>query len=127
MCTTQGTLSSDSNIFYSPLQSDSAVNSEPHKYLLKFPIFHLTTAVYPTKLFLELFSGDTVDLDMKEIGHRLIPYRYFSNSHSPPSFYCAYDFLPMLSHLLAEAPLSFHPWTSLYLCITLYMGLILQK
>ena len=54
---------------------------------------HLTAADYPTKLFLEFSSGDTVDLNRKKIVRRSIPSSYFSNSHFPPSFYCAYDFL----------------------------------
>ena len=46
-----------------------------------------------TKLCIEFFSEDTVDLDMKGIGNRHIPSRDSSNSHFPPSFSCASDFL----------------------------------
>ena len=40
---------------------------------------HLTAAEYPTKPCLYFFSGDTVDLEMKEIGRRRIPSRDLSN------------------------------------------------
>ena len=69
------------------------MNYDPHKYFLKFPIDHLTAATSPTNLCLDFSSGDTVDIEMKDIGHRRIPYRDLSNSHFPPSFYCAYDFI----------------------------------
>ena len=80
LCTTWGTLASDSNIFCSPLKSDSTVNYDPHKYFLDFSMAHLTTAASLTKLFLDFSSGDTVDIEMKDIGCRHIPSREFSNS-----------------------------------------------
>ena len=50
-------------------------------------------SAYPTKTCLEFSSGDTVDLEMKEISRRHIPYRDMSNSHFPLIFSCAYEFL----------------------------------
>ena len=55
---------------------------------------HLTSADSPTKLCIEFSSGNTVYLDMKEIGRRRIPSRELSNSHFPPYFYCSSAFLP---------------------------------
>ena len=54
---------------------------------------HLTEAAYPTKLCLDFYSGNTVYLEMKDISRRHINSRDFSNSHFPPSFSCASDFL----------------------------------
>ena len=62
------------------------VNYATHKYFLKFSIDHLTADDSPTKLYLEFSSGDTVDLDMKEICRRRIPSKDFSNSNFLPSF-----------------------------------------
>ena len=69
------------------------MNPDPQKYFLDFPMSHLTATASPTKLCLEFSSGDTVDLEMKDIGRRRIPSRDLSNSHFPPSFSCASDFL----------------------------------
>ena len=68
-------MASDSNNFINPLQSDSTMNYDIHKYFLKFPMAHLTTGASPKKICLDFSSGDTVDLDMKEIGRRRIPSR----------------------------------------------------
>ena len=65
LCTTWGTLASDSNCFCSPLKSDSTVNSSTDNYFLNFPMDQLTAAAYPTKLWIEFSSGDINDLDMK--------------------------------------------------------------
>ena len=54
---------------------------------------HLTEADSPTKLCLDFYSGETVYLDMKDIGRRRTTYIDFSNSHFPLSFSCAYDLL----------------------------------
>ena len=51
------------------------MNSDPQNYSLKFSIDHLTEYASTTKLCLDFSSGDTVDLDMKEIGRRRIPSR----------------------------------------------------
>ena len=56
--------------FGSLLKSDSTVNSDHHKYFLRFPMVHLTAAAYTTNLCLEFSSGNTIDLEMKEIGRR---------------------------------------------------------
>ena len=53
----------------------------------------LTVDDPPTNLCLDFSRGDTVDLDMKEIGHRRITSRDFSDSQFPPSFSCVSDFL----------------------------------
>ena len=82
-----GMLASDSAIFFSPLQSESTVSSDPHKYFLKFPMDHLTETASPTKLCIEFSSDDTVDTKMKEIGNRRIPFRDLPNSHFKMSFY----------------------------------------
>ena len=58
----------------SSIQYDSTVNYAPYKYFLNFTIAHLIAAASPTKLCLDFSSGSTVDLDMKEIGRRRIPY-----------------------------------------------------
>ena len=47
----------------------------------------------PTKLCLKCFSGDTVDLKMKLIGRRRIPFRDLSNSHFPLDFTCVSVFI----------------------------------
>ena len=54
---------------------------------------HLTVAASPTKPYIDFSGGNTVDLDMKEIGCRRITSRDLSNSHFPTSFSCASDFL----------------------------------
>ena len=79
LCTTWSTLAYDSNNCYSPLQSDRTVNSDPHKYFLKFPMYHLTAAVYPTKLCLDFYTDKTVDIEIKYIGRRRITSRDLSN------------------------------------------------
>ena len=91
MCTTWGTLASDSKSFCIPLQSDSTISSDPHKYILNFSMDQLTVDASPTNLCLDFSSGKTVDLKIKEIGRRRIPSRDLSNLHFPPSFYCAYN------------------------------------
>ena len=65
LCTTWGTLASDSKNFCSPLQDDSNVNYDPHNYFLNFPMDHLNADTYPTKLCLDFSSGYTVDHEMK--------------------------------------------------------------
>ena len=45
------------------------------------------------KLCIEFPGGDTIDLDIKDIGRRRIPSRDLSNSHLLTSFYCASDFI----------------------------------
>ena len=57
------------------MQYDSAVNSDLHKYFMNFTMAHLTAAASPAKLCLDFLSDNTVDLDMREIGRRRIPYR----------------------------------------------------
>ena len=93
LCNTWCTLASDSKNFCSTLKSDSTVNYDPPKYFLNFPMSHLTAYASPTKLCLDFHSGDNVDIDMKEISHRLITSRNLSNSKFLPSFSCDYDFL----------------------------------
>ena len=61
--------------------------------LLKVPFGLPTVTAYPTKLCLELSSGNTIDLEIKEIGGRCIPSRDLSNSHFLLSFSVAYDFI----------------------------------
>ena len=61
---------------------------------------HLTETDSPTHLCLGFSNGDTVDLEMKEIGRRQISSRELSNSHFPPFFSCASDLLNPLSRLL---------------------------
>ena len=70
------------------------MNFDTHKYFLNFTMSHLAAAVSPTKVCLEFSSGDTVDLEMKEIGCRHITSRDLSNSQFPPAFYYAYNFIP---------------------------------
>ena len=79
LCTTWVTLASASNNFWSQLKTDSTVNSYPHKYFLYFPFPHRTVSASPTKLCIGFSSGNTVDLEMKKIGHRCIPHRDLSN------------------------------------------------
>ena len=89
----RGTLASDSNNVFSPFRSDSTVNYTPHKYFLNFMMEHLTVDDSPTKLCLEFSCGDTVDIDIKKVGHRCIPSRYLSNLHFSLSFSCASNFI----------------------------------
>ena len=81
LCTTLGTLAYDSNNFCISLKYDSKVNYDPHKYLMNFPMAHITVADSTTKIYLHFYIGDTVDVEMKEIGRRRIPSRDLSNSH----------------------------------------------
>ena len=53
----------------------------------------LTEVAYTTKLCLEFSSGDTVDIEMKEIGRIWITSRDLSNSHFTSYFSCASDFI----------------------------------
>ena len=69
------------------------MNSTPHKYFLKFPMAQLTIDASPTKLCFDFYSGDNVDLEMKEIGCTRISSRDLSNSHIAMSFYCDSNFL----------------------------------
>ena len=69
------------------------MNSDPHKYFLNSPIAHLTADTSPTKLCLDFSSGDTFDLEMKEIGRRRIHSREFSNSQFTLYFYFDSDFI----------------------------------
>ena len=62
LCTTWGTLASDSNNFCIPLKYDSIMNSSSRKYFLNFPMAHLTTDDSNTKLCLDFYSGNTVDI-----------------------------------------------------------------
>ena len=52
---------------------------------------HLNAAVSPENICLDFSCGDTVDIEMKEIGRRRIPSRDLSDSHFPLSLYCASD------------------------------------
>ena len=65
LCTTWGTLASDSNNFYCPLKYDSTLNSDPHKYFLKISMDNLTLDFSPTKICPDFYSGDTVDIEIK--------------------------------------------------------------
>ena len=56
---------------------------------------HLTAASSPAKLCIYFPRGGTIDIEMKYIGHRSIPYRGLSNPHFPPFFSCASDFLDL--------------------------------
>ena len=84
------------------------MNFDPHKYFLKFPMSQLTAAAPPTKLCLEFSSGDTVAIEMKDIGKRRIPSRDLSNSNFLPSFYFASYFLSSsdTSSFKSTAPIS---------------------
>ena len=93
LCTTWGTLASDSKNLFSPLKSDSTVNYDPQKYFLNFPAAHLNAATSPTKICLDFSSGDTVDIEMKDIGRKRIPSRDLSNSQFLASFSYASGFI----------------------------------
>ena len=69
------------------------MNSSPNKYPPKFPMAHLTLSASPTKMCLDFSSGNTVDIDMKDIGRRRIISRDFPNSHFSSSFYFSSDFI----------------------------------
>ena len=86
-------MASDSKNFCIPLQSDSNVNYDPHKYFLNFPMAHLTEAASPTKVCIKFFSRNPVDIEMEEIVRRRITSRDLSNSHFPPSFSWDYAFI----------------------------------
>ena len=51
------------------------MNSDPHKYFLNFHMAHLTVADSPKNLCLEFYSGETVDINIKEIGRMRITSR----------------------------------------------------
>ena len=65
LCTAWGIFDSHSKDFWSPLKSDSTVNTDTHKYFLIFPIAHLTVASSPKNIYLDFSSGNTVDIEMK--------------------------------------------------------------
>ena len=69
------------------------MNFSPHKYFLNFPTNDLTASYSPTKVYLEFSSGDSNDIEMKEIVRRPIPSRDLSNLHFPPYFSCDSDFI----------------------------------
>ena len=54
---------------------------------------HLAAAASPKNIRLKFSRGDTIDIEMKEIGCRRITSRELSNSHFPPYFYWDYEFL----------------------------------
>ena len=91
LCIKWGTFPSDLNIF-SPLKLDIAVNSVTKKFFINFLMAHFTADASPAKVYLELYSVDTIDLQMKEIGRRRI-FRDLSSSHFLPDFSCTSDFL----------------------------------
>ena len=93
LCTTWGTLGSDSNNLCSLLQSEISMNSDPYKFFLNFPMAHITEAISTTKLCPDFSSGDNVDIEMEYIGCRSIPSRDLSNSHFLLYFSCASNFL----------------------------------
>ena len=113
-CNMWGTLDSDLENFSSPLQWDSTMNYALPNYYLNFTLAHLTVATSSKKQCLDFSSGDTVDIEMKEIGLRRIPSRDLSNSHFSPTFLVPITFFPPLIHIISEAPPPFHPWTSPY-------------
>ena len=51
------------------------MNYDTEKYFLNLPIAHLTVADFTTKICIDFSSGDTVHIEMKEIGRRRIPFR----------------------------------------------------
>ena len=65
LCTIWVKQASDPKNFCIPLQSESTVNYYPYKYILNFPMTHLTVAASLTKLCLDFSSGDIVDIEMK--------------------------------------------------------------
>ena len=75
LCTTWVTLTSDSKNVCGLLQLDSTVSSSPHKCFLNISMAHLTAADSPANYVLTFSSGNTVNIDMKEIGDRCIPSR----------------------------------------------------
>ena len=93
LCTTWGTLASDSKIFCRPLQAESILKFSTHKRFQTFPMAHLTEDPSTKKLYIEFYSGDTVYIKMKKIGCRHIPTIYLSNAQFSPAFYCSYNFL----------------------------------
>ena len=93
LCTTRSTLAYDSKNLCSPLQYNSTMISDPHTYFMRFTMSHLTAASYPTNTCLEFYSGDTVDIEMKDIGSGRINSRDSSNSQFLPYFSCAFEYL----------------------------------
>ena len=71
------------------------MNYDPNKYFMNFPMAHLTAFSFPAELCIDFYSGNTVDLDMKDIGRRRITSRELTNSHFPTSFSCACDLLSL--------------------------------
>ena len=60
---------------------------------MNLPIDHLTADASTTNMCLEFSSGETIAFDTKGIGHKHSPSRDSSDSHFPPPFYSAFDFL----------------------------------
>ena len=52
-------------MIFSPLQSDSTVNSDPQKFFIDFSIAYLNVSCCPTKLCLEFSSAKTVAYEIK--------------------------------------------------------------
>ena len=54
---------------------------------------HLTASASTKYICLEFSRGDTIDIEMKDIGCRSIPSRDLSNSKFPPAFYFVSNFI----------------------------------
>ena len=100
-------------ILFSPLKLNTTLDYDKHKDPPKFPMSHLTTTDSLTKLYLDFSSGDTINLKIREIGHRSIPSGYLSNSHVLLPFLVPLHFLPLRIHLLEEATPPFQPCINL--------------
>ena len=58
------------------MQSFSTAKFVPHKYFLNFKIAHLTEVDSTIKIWLDFSSGETIDLEIKEVGHKRSPSRH---------------------------------------------------
>ena len=78
----------------------------------------ITLDASPTKLRLKFSSWDTIDLEMKEFGRKQILSREFTNSHFPPAFSCASNFLASTESFACRitAPIpSFYQYILIYI------------
>ena len=99
--------------FFSLLQFDCTLNSDTHKYFLNFPISHPLVYDSTTNRCLNFSIGGTVDLDMKEIDRREIILGTCQIHTFHRIFLVYMNFLPLLSHLIAEVLIPLCPCYSM--------------
>ena len=86
--------------------------NHPHKYFLKFPMAHLTTAESPTKLFLGISVVILLIFRWKNLVVDTFLLRTYKIDTFRRPFLVPLILLLPMRYLLEEVPLTLHPWTS---------------